>query len=166
MIYKLAKILKILLKPALALLFVYFLIQPYNWYCMSFGDCKTISLERYLLRTPGKSVDLKLEITNYRRDVTFTTSESIVKVRSNEINIITYKLKNLSREKIKVRPEMFFEPEGAKNFFKIFKCLCSRTISIKPQEEVEVNFEFFVDEGIYAEEIIGENDQIKIRFKI
>ncbi len=160
------KILKILLKLALAVLFVYFLIQPYNWYCSSLGDCKTISLSRFIQRKAGRSVELKLEITNYRSDVTFTTQEPVVTVITNEINNITYKLKNSSRQKVTIRPEMFLEPENAKDFLETFKCLCSRSITIKPQEEVELNFEFLIDDRIFLEEVIRGNDQIKIRFKI
>jgi len=162
-------LLKITLQLFVAFVVIFFLIQPYNWFCQLSGSCKPFYFSYYLPKREGK-VQLRLffETLSYRENIEFFSDQTELTTVANRKNLVTYTLRNNSKKFIVIRPKMTIEPAVVEKYIKSYQCLCFQKYKLKPGQEVTVQMEFEIDKKIDTdqfEERVRE-EKIKIRFKI
>ena len=173
-------LLKIGLQLSVAFVIIFFLVQPYNWFCQLSNQCKPFYFSYYMPKREGKSeLRLVFEILNYRENVNFFADKTELTTVPNRKNIINFTIKNLGKRFVIIRPKMTIEPAEIEKYIKSYQCLCSHTYKLKPGQEITVPMEFEISKEIERKKFDGDRQtridssekrilesKIKIRFRI
>jgi cytochrome c oxidase assembly protein Cox11 len=148
---------------------IFFLIQPFNWYCQLTRSCQPFYVTYHFPKKEGTQ-NLKTTITAQSkfRDVDFYSDQYEVNTVTNRKNIVKLTLKNNSKKIHYVFPKMTISPPQAVDYIVKYECPCLQTYRLKPKETLIVNFEYEINEKIDSEipEYRTDEDGIYIDFRI
>jgi len=163
---------RFLLRFAIVIIVLFFAIQPYNWFCALTQSCRPFYLSDLIPKKEGKlPLTVFLEIKSYNSKLVFEPVEPIIKTVAGRKNTATYRLKNLGKRRISLRPNLVIEPPYFENNLIRHECLCSHIYRLKPGEEIEVQMRFEIKEDIEQQIISRRNaglpeEQLKIRYEV
>jgi cytochrome c oxidase assembly protein Cox11 len=136
---------KILLRIFIIFAIAFFAIQPYNWYCGITQSCDSFSLYDLAPFQEGTiPVEVFFEIKSYSSKLAFEPLEPSITTVSNKKNIVTYRVKNLSKDTIRFRPKLVVTPKYFEDGIVTYECLCSHLYKLKPKEVRELQMKFLV----------------------
>lgn len=137
---------QIIIRLAIFCVVIFFLVQPFNWYCQITQSCRPFFFSYYMPKTKGiMPINIKFEVTNFQKNLDFRSDISELTTVTNQKNLVTYYAKNNSKKLIRFRPKLIVEPEFAEKYLKRYECLCFREYRLKPGEEIEMRMEFEIE---------------------
>ena len=168
-------LLRLSIRIAIVFVVIFFAAQPYNWFCQITQSCRPFYFSQLIPKKKGNvPVIIKMEVTDYRRDIELTVLQSEVKTVSNKVNKVDYRVKNLTNRVQYLRPILHIEPEDFKKYIEFYNCICNNRYKIKPNQTLNLQMEFLLNENIDDEEklwgedmrnIASQNMEIKIRYE-
>lgn len=161
-------LLKIFLKISVALVAIFFLSRPYNWYCQLTQNCQTFYFSRYFPKKEGaKEIQTIITTQTKFRDIDFYADQSLVKSVTNRKNIVKFTFKNNSKKIKYIFPKMTVTPVESERYLTKYESPSLQTYRLKPKEVLIVNFEFEIDKSIEdEEEYRADEDGLQIDFRI
>lgn len=163
---------KTFLRLGIALVAIFFAIQPYNWYCQITNQCQPFLLSYYIPREVGNDpFNITFEVTNYHKDIIFSPSAKEIKqALAGKKYEVFYHAENLTKKAIYLSPKLIIEPAYAEQYLIRYQCLCSRRYKLDPKEKIDLRMEFTFDKKIEEDKKFSNTPEqersIKIRFKI
>lgn len=169
---------KILLRLAIIVAAIFFITQPYNWFCQITGKCQPFFFSYYIPKKLGRTIYLAVNAITYKENLFFSASKP-VKIGSNaegeneenkfstnqKIEVI-YTLKNNSKKLMQLQPRLLVQPEYAEKYLIRYECPCSRKYKLKAGEEIEMKMRFEIDSNIEKDEKFKQKELITINYKI
>jgi cytochrome c oxidase assembly protein Cox11 len=168
-------LLRLSIRIAIVFVVIFFATQPYNWFCQLTQSCKPFYFAQLIPKRKGyKPVIIKMEITEYLKNIELTVLQSEVKTVYNQVNKVDYRVKNLTNRVQYLRPILHIEPEDFKKYIEFYNCICNNRYRIKPGQTLDLQMEFLLKEGIEEDEKLWVRDitdkdsqsmEIKIRYE-
>jgi len=168
-------LLRLTIRIAIVFVVIFFATQPYNWFCQLTQSCKPFYFAQLIPKRKGyKPVTIKMEITEYLKNIELTVLQSEVKTVYNQVNKVDYRVKNLTNRVQYLRPILHIEPEDFKKYIEFYNCICNNRYKIKPGQTLNLQMEFLLKEGIEEDEKLWVRDitdrdsqsmEIKIRYE-
>ena len=137
-------ILRALVYLALIFFTIFVAVKPYNWVCRFSKKCNEIVFDNFIPSIEGnQEITTIMEAVDQRDDVEFEVDEpKILYTVTGRKNVVTYHIKNISRDTIKIRPKFSVEPKEAEKFISRQECLCFREYKLKRGETIVVPTSF------------------------
>ena len=163
--------LKISLKLLVAFAVIFFLVQPFNWYCQLTQKCQPFYLTYYFPKKEGtQTITAFISGQSRFRDIDFVSDRYAVETVANRKNIVKFTLKNNSKKITYVFPKMTVNPPSAKDYIINYECPCFQSFRLKPKEVLIVNYEFEFNDKIENDEEIRRIEEevggVQIDFKL
>ncbi len=157
-------ILRRLLYVTLACFLLLALLNPYNWICRMSGKCNEIILSNILPTVEGnRQITVVMEAINQRSDIEFEAIDpKLFLTVSGRKNSTTYRVKNLSDQTVKFRPEFTIEPKEMSKYISRDQCLCFREYKIKKGEEIILPVSFRLKSKIDQDQTIKPGLMIRL----
>jgi cytochrome c oxidase assembly protein Cox11 len=116
---------------------IFFLVQPYNWFCQITQKCSPFFFSYLIPSFEGKNpIEIELIAKNYNREIEFTALQPHITTVSNRIVTATYKIKNVSGRFVRFRIKLIPEgPVAANEYTTIYQCLCNKEYKLVKGEE-------------------------------
>lgn len=163
-------LLRLAIRVLLIVAIVGFAVQPYNWYCQLSQSCKSFKLSYYIPKSEGKKeFKVEVETENYYENVKLSMSENNhIKTPTNRKHVVTFRIKNLAKKRIILRPKLIIEPAEIAQYVNVYECPCRQQVKLISQQEVELRLEFDFEGKFEKLENFGRiiEEPIKLRIKI
>ncbi len=144
---------KISLKIFVVCAAIFFLIQPFNWYCQLTRHCQPFYLTYHFPKKEGtETLKVFVAARSKFRDVDFFADKYEIETVSNHKNIVKFTLRNNSKKLHYVFPKMKITPEKANEYIVKYECPSLQAFRLKPKETLIVNFEFEINDKIESDE--------------
>ncbi len=162
-----SRLTQIAIRAAILIFALFILIQPFNLFCQTSGACSPFFISYYIPRSGNTDIKLIFEVTNYKKDLEVSIDKTSLETSTNKKVLVTYNVKNNSRDLIKFTPELVVEPSYAKKYLVRYQCPCSRTQKVNGKGgETKFKAEFLIDNKIEKEKEFTGFEPITIRYKI
>lgn len=160
---------KISLKIFVVCAAIFFLIQPFNWYCHLTRHCQPLYLTYHFPKKEGtETLKAFVSAKSKFRDIDFYADKYEIETVSNRKNIVKFTLRNNSKRLHYVFPKMKITPEKASEYIIKYESPGFQAYRLKPKETLIVNFEFEISDKIESDESDNRMDEegVNIYFSI
>lgn len=162
-----SRLIYISIRAILVIFVIIILIQPFNLFCQTTGACSPFFISYYLPKI-GDDFEIKaiFEVTSYKKDLEISIDKTYLETSTNEKILVTYKVKNNSKNFIKFKPELVVEPKYVEKYLVRYQCPCSRVQKVNGEGgETEFKAEFLIKNDIGKEKEFKGVETIIIRYK-
>lgn len=138
-------------------------IKPFNYFCKATSYCNPINISYYLPKKTGKAeIDIIFQAKDNSDEVEFKALDNHIKSLTGKNITAKFSIKNLTTEKISVRPRRFIKPIEAMQYLEFYDCLCFQEYEIAPKSQKEISVRFRIKPEIEESDIFKERKALII----
>ncbi|MBU6339190.1 MAG: cytochrome c oxidase assembly protein [Rickettsiales bacterium] len=154
------------------LIFILCLIatRPYNWFCEFSGKCQKFYLSDLIPDFEGSTpINIVLTAESNNKKLEFIVDGyDTIRTVSGRKNVVNYRVKNLSNDAVKFRPQFHISPDNFEEYVKRIDCLCFEDHIISKGKEMSLQASFKIDSDIESDKSFKEDQKqvISIGYRI
>ena len=128
---------------------LFFLAQPFNYFCRISGLCSPIYLKQIISSEKGDriiNIEFSAKIADdLKNHLQFYPNKSFININSGENFQTEYFAKNISKNDFILTNQFHIEPKWVDGYLERFACICFETKFLKIGEEINLSASFRID---------------------